>query len=78
MWHVYILFCSDGSNYVGCSSSLEDRLARHNSGNVSYTKTRLPVKLIFYAAFPDKYKAFKFEKYLKSGSGRAFTNRHLV
>jgi hypothetical protein len=29
-------------------------------------------------AFQDKYKAFEFEKYLKSGSGIAFRNRHLI
>ena len=78
MWYVYILLCSDGSHYVGCTSDLKDRLARHNASQVEYTKTRLPVKLSFYAAFPDKYKAFEFEKYLKSGSGRAFTNKHFL
>jgi putative endonuclease len=81
MCYVYILVCSDGSdgsNYVGCTSDLKDQLGRHNSGQVSYTKTRLPVILSFYAAFPNKYKAFAFEKYLKSGCGRAFTKKHLL
>ncbi|TRZ64951.1 MAG: GIY-YIG nuclease family protein, partial [Spirochaetia bacterium] len=31
-----------------------------------------------YITFNDKYKAFEFEKYLKSGSGRAFINKHLL
>jgi predicted GIY-YIG superfamily endonuclease len=46
-------------------------------GYVSATRTRLPVKLDFYIAIPDKFRAFQLEKYLKSGSGRAFINKHL-
>ena len=38
---------------------------------------KLPVKLNTYIAFYDKYKAFEFEKYLKSGSGRAFAQKRL-
>lgn len=78
MWFVYILHCSDGRLYTGCTSNIEDRLIRHNSGQVPATENRLPVTLITYVAFTDKYKAFEFEKYLKGGSGRAFLNRHLV
>jgi putative endonuclease len=55
-----------------------ERLKKHNAGQVHYTSNRLPVMLISYLAFPDKYKAFNFEKYLKSGSGIAFRNKRLV
>lgn len=51
-------------------------LARFQRGNVPATKDRLPVKLIVYFAFKNKYVAFNFEKYLKSRSGRAFIKRH--
>jgi len=78
MWFVYILRCSDGNLYTGCTSDIDDRLTRHNSGQVPATKLKLPVVLITYIAFSDKYKAFEFEKYLKGGSGRAFLNRHLI
>ena len=78
MYFVYILKCSDNMNYTGCTSNLEERLSRHKNGGVSFTKGRLPVDLIIYFAFSNKYKAFQFEKYLKSGSGRAFANRHLL
>jgi len=77
MWYVYILRCTDGTYYVGCTGDLEARLQRHNKGQVHYTKSRLPFELITYTAFPDKYKAYKYEKYMKSGSGRAFAKRHL-
>jgi len=45
---------------------------------VPATATLLPIKLVSYIAIQDKYKAFEFEKYLKSGSGRAFIKRHLT
>ncbi len=75
---VYLLKCSDGSTYTGCTSNLEKRLLAHTKGKVSYTKTRLPFELITYFAFKDKTKAFQFEKYLKSGSGKAFTNKRFI
>lgn len=75
---VYILRCADEKPYTGCAENLEERLGRHNNGYVPATKDRRPVKLITYIVFSDKYKAFEFEKYLKSGSGRAFIKRHLV
>lgn len=77
MQYVYILLCNNGNTYVGCTKDLKERLNQHNSGNVQSTKAHLPVKLLFYCAFPDKLNAFSFEKYLKSGSGRAFMNKRL-
>ncbi|HEY5123746.1 MAG TPA: GIY-YIG nuclease family protein [Ignavibacteria bacterium] len=78
MWIVYILKCSDGTYYTGCTSDLEDRINRHLKGENTYTKYRLPVVLVSYIAFTDKYKAFEFEKYLKSGSGKAFSKKRLL
>jgi len=78
MWYVYILKCNNGKPYIGCTSDLRERLKKHQAGYVHYTKTKLPVKLIFYCAFIEKYKAFFFEKYLKSGSGRAFAKRRFI
>ncbi len=77
-WSVYILRCKDGTFYVGKTRNLEDRLKRHNTKQVSYTSSRLPVELIVYTVFDDEWKATVFEKYLKSGSGRAFSKRHYV
>ena len=78
MYFVYILKCKNASFYVGCTQNIKDRLSRHNKGYVPVTKPLLPIKLICCITFVNKYKAFEFEKYLKSGSGRAFTNKHLV
>jgi predicted GIY-YIG superfamily endonuclease len=46
---------------------LKERIQRHIKGQVPATKPRLPVVLIFYSAFKDKYMAYDFEKYLKTG-----------
>lgn len=77
MHYVYSLKCKDGY-YVGCTDNIIDRLDRHQKGQVPATVNRLPITLQFYFAIEDKHKAFEFEKYLKSGSGRAFINKHFV
>jgi predicted GIY-YIG superfamily endonuclease len=51
---------------------------KHNKGENIYTKPRRPVTLVTYLAFSDKYKAINFEKYLKSGSGKAFSQKRLI
>jgi len=76
MHYVYILFCKDKRTYIGCSNDLKDRLQRHEKGYIDATKNRLPIKLICYFAFEKETTAFDFEKYLKSGSGRAFMKKH--
>ena len=78
MYYVYILLCNDGTYYTGCTENLKDRFERHCKKYVDSTKDKLPVKLVYYCAFNDKYKAYKFEKYLKSDSGIAFRNKHLI
>lgn len=75
---VYILLCNDGTYYTGCTNNLEERIIRHQKGYVDSTKNKLPINLVFYCVFTDKSKAFEFEKYLKSGSGIAFRNKHLI
>ena len=77
MEYTYLLKCSDNTIYTGHTWSIDQRIKRHTTGENTFTKYRLPVELAFYAAFSDKYKAIAFEKYLKSGSGRAFAKRHL-
>lgn len=77
MYYVYSLKCKDGF-YIGYTDNISKRLVRHQKGHVPATASRLPVDLEFFFAVNNKYKALKLEKYLKSGSGRAFTNRHLI
>jgi predicted GIY-YIG superfamily endonuclease len=79
MRYVYLLqsIGSGGRFYVGLAKDLRDRLKRHNAREVKHTAKHLPWKLKTYIAFSDGARAIAFEKYLKSGSGRAFAKRHL-
>jgi putative endonuclease len=78
MFYVDILKCADGTYYTGCTEYLKERFLRHQNGYVDSTKNKLPVEVIYYCAFTDKLKAYQFEKHLKSGSGIAFRNKHLL
>ena len=64
---VYILLCSDGSYYVGCtSSSLEKRMAEHDAGSFDgYTAYRRPVKLVLQQAFERIEEAVAAEQQVK-------------
>ncbi|MFC1649889.1 GIY-YIG nuclease family protein [Patescibacteria group bacterium] len=77
MWYIYILSCSDKKTYVGCKNNLMGRIKRHADGQVSATKNRLPVKLVAYFAINNKHKAYKFERYLKTGTGRLFLKKRI-
>jgi len=78
MEFVYILKCADDTYYTGHTANLDERIKRHNKGENTYTRARLPVTIVTYLAFTDKYKAIAFEKYLKSGSGKAFCKKRLI
>lgn len=60
--------------YIGLTSDLDTRLTAHNAGQSSHTAKYRPWKIVSFHAFIDEAKAADFEKYLKSGSGRAFAN----
>ena len=78
MKYVYILESVDREHfYVGVTDDVPARLLKHNAGEVSHTSKYRPWRLKNYIAFNDENRAFAFEKYLKSGSGRAFTKKHL-
>ena len=78
MEYVYILKCADNSYFTGHTIDLNERIRRHNKGDNTYTKPRRPIVLVTYLAFTNKYKAIAFEKYLKSGSGKAFAQKRLI
>ncbi|HCR35738.1 excinuclease ABC subunit C [Candidatus Woesebacteria bacterium GWC2_33_12] len=78
MYYVYLLKLNNQKIYVGFTTNLEQRFKEHISRKSPYTKKYLPIKLVSYFSFNNKKTALKFEKYLKSGSGIAFRNKHLV
>ena len=63
----YILKCSDGSYYVGCTNNLENRLAQHNESRwgAHYTKIRRPVLLVYKERFATLLEARRREKEIK-------------
>lgn len=63
--------------YTGMTNDLKARLIKHNEGGSPHTSKYKPWKLVTYVTFQDQVKAIAFEQYLKSGSGRAFANKHL-
>ncbi len=78
MIFVYILQSEvDASRYyVGLSDDTERRLVEHNSGKSIHTNKHRPWKVVVSIGFADPAKATAFERYLKSGSGRAFAKKH--
>ncbi len=64
-------------NYVGYSADLKQRLVDHNAGKNRFTAPFRPWQLVFYAAFESETRARQFERYLKSGSGKAFGAKRL-
>ena len=74
-YFVYILKCNDGKPYTGFNENLDDRLKRHHRGSVQATKDRRPLELITYIVFSNKHQAIAYEKYLKTGSGRAVLSK---
>lgn len=77
-YSVYILKCNDGKYYTGFTTNLKRRIAKHKNGEVRFTNSRLPLTIVHLSIFAEKIKAYNFERYLKSGSGVAFRNKHLV
>lgn len=79
MWYVYIIrsVTFPEQEYVGASADLRQRIADHNAGKSRHTAKFHPWELAWYSAFPDKYRALAFEKYLKSHSGKAFAKKRL-
>jgi predicted GIY-YIG superfamily endonuclease len=78
MRFVYILESLIGGHfYVGLTDDVPSRLTKHNAGEVPHTSKYRPWRVRTYIAFTDDKLAHAFERYLKSGSGRAFSKKHL-
>ena len=78
LYGVYILKCNNSKHYTGFTTNIKNRLKAHRKGEVSFTKDKLPIKLLHISYFEEKKKAYDFERYLKSGSGIAFRNKRLI
>lgn len=64
---VYLLRCGDGSLYTGCTNDLARRLRAHQSGRgAKYTRSRLPVELVYREAAEDRSAALRREAAIKA------------
>ena len=78
--YVYVLRSEVRPNrhYVGLTSDVVSRLAAHNAGSSLHTAPLRPWRLLVAVEFANPASAARFERYLKSGSGRVFAKQHFV
>lgn len=63
---VYILRCADGTLYTGWTNDIKARLQAHNRGHgAKYTRSRLPVRLVYGEELADKSQALRREMEIK-------------
>lgn len=66
MPYTYILKCFDGTFYTGWTTDLDKRLNTHNKGiGAKYTRSRLPVELIYWEEHSTRSEAQKREAFIK-------------
>jgi putative endonuclease len=63
-------------HYVGRTDDMSQRLTAHNNGHASHTAKYRPWSVHVCVEFSTEDVAERFERYLKTGSGRAFARRH--
>ena len=68
-WFLYIVRCADGSLYTGITNDVSRRCQQHNAGTASrYTRSRLPVELVYQESQASRSVALKRELAIKSMS----------
>ena len=68
-WFLYLLRCADGSLYTGITNNVSRRCQQHNAGTASrYTRSRLPVELIYQESQASRSVALKRELAVKAMS----------
>lgn len=66
MYYVYLLKCVDNSLYCGYTDDVDKRIKVHNSGKgAKYTRSRLPVTLVYHETFETKSEAMHREAEIK-------------
>ena len=70
MWYLYVVECADRSLYTGVTTDVQRRLREHNKSTkgAKYTRSRRPVKLVYYEEHVDRSLACKAEYALKKMS----------
>ena len=77
-YYTYVLLSErDGNFYTGYTKDLIKRLEEHDKGEVVSTKSRRPLKLIYWEGCLNQQDATRREKYLKSGNGKIYLRNRL-
>ena len=77
-FYVYVLQSqTDHQFYTGYSANLKKRLEDHEKGFVPSTRSRRPLKLLYFEGCLNQQDATRREKYLKSGNGKIFLKSRL-
>ncbi len=75
-FYIYIVECSDGTLYTGQTQNLEERIENHQAGKgARYTRTRLPIKLLWNTSVESRSFALKGERYIKKHLGSSNQRR---
>ena len=79
MHYIYVIkSLKDKKLYIGHTNDLKRRFNEHNTGLVESTKSRRPLKLLYYEGCNLLEDALAREKALKTGFGRAYLKRRLA
>ena len=73
-WTIYILECGDQTLYCGITNNLKNRLKQHRGeipGGAKYTRTRVPLKLVYRENSETRSEALKREVMIKKMSRSA-------
>jgi len=75
-FYIYIVECSDGTLYTGQTHNLEERIEHHRAGRgARYTRTRLPIKLLWNVPVESRSLALRGERYIKKHLGSSDKRR---
>jgi putative endonuclease len=76
---VYILrSLKDDKLYIGQTNDIEDRIKRHNNGQVNATQNRRPLEVIHVEKFSNRAEAMRREKYLKSLKNLKYIKENII
>lgn len=77
-YYIYVLLSEkDGNFYTGYTNNLDNRFKQHQRGQVTSTKNRRPLVLIYNESCLNQADAIAREKYLKSGMGKRYLKNRL-
>jgi putative endonuclease len=66
---------SDGTNYIGQTGNIDERIVKHNRGEVLSTKKQRPWVIIYSVSFGTRSDAMRWEREVKSHKSRSYIEK---